>query len=100
MLLVLFSPASVLAEGTSGASSEDGTGIQVAGWAATVPYCVAKSTFAVFGGIVGGFAYIFSGGNAQTATAVWTTSIYGTYIIRPDHLRGREPVHFLGRADD
>jgi hypothetical protein len=98
-LIVIF-PRSVLADETSGSSGEEGTGIKVASWAATVPYCLAKGTFAALGGIVGGFAYLFSGGNVETAKAVWTTSILGTYIIRPEHLRGQEPVHFLGQADD
>ena len=97
--LTVASPDSLLAD-ASGVSAEEGTGIKVAGWAATVPYCLAKSTFAALGGIVGGFAYVLSGGNAETAKAVWTTSILGTYIIRPEHLRGEEPIHFLGRQDD
>ena len=97
---ITISPGWVLADGPSGSSGEDGTGIKITGWAATVPYCLAKSTFAILGGVVGGFAYLFSGGNADTAQAVWTTSIFGTYIIRPEHLRGQEPVHFLGQAND
>ena len=98
--LNVVSPLSVSADASSGSSAEEGTGIKVAGWAATVPYCLAKSTFAALGGIVGGFAYVLSGGNAETARAVWTTSILGTYIIRPEHLRGEERIHFLGRRDD
>src|SRR5690349_14549404 len=98
--LNVVSPVSVLADASSRSSAEEGTGIKVAGWAATVPYCLAKSTFAALGGIVGGFAYVLSGGNAETAKAVWTTSILGTYIIRPEHLRGEERIHFLGRRDD
>ena len=98
--LNVVSPVSLLADASSASSAEEGTGMKVAGWAATVPYCLAKSTFAALGGIVGGFAYVLSGGNPETAKAVWTTSILGTYIIRPEHLRGEEPIHFLGRRDD
>lgn len=96
--VIAVSPGSALADETS--SHDEGTGIKIASWAATVPYCLAKSTFAALGGIVGGFAFVFSGGNAETAKAVWTTSILGTYIIRPVHLRGQESVHFLGQADE
>jgi len=96
--VIAVSPGSVLADETS--SHDEGIGIKIASWAATVPYCLAKSTFAALGGIVGGFAFVFSGGNAETAKAVWTTSIFGTYIIRPVHLRGQESVHFLGQADE
>ena len=98
---ILAAPALTLAQDqTSGTDSSDGIGIQVASWALTVPYCLAKTAFAVGGGIVGGLGYVFSGGNLHTAQAIWTTSITGTYIIRPAHLRGEEPVRFLGHAGE
>jgi hypothetical protein len=85
---------------TSASEGSDGTGIQVASWALTVPYIIGKSAFALGGAIVGGLGYVFSGGSYETAKSVWTPSIYGTYILRPAHLRGEEPIHFLGKADD
>lgn len=99
--LTVISPGSTLAEDQlSGTESSDDTGIQVASWLLTVPYCAGKSAFAIAGGVVGGLGYAFSGGNSKTAQSIWTTSVYGTYIIRPAHLRGEEPVHFLGKAED
>ncbi len=100
MGLTMIPPGSVLAEdqASSTDSSED-TGIQVASWLLTVPYCAGKSAFAVAGSVVGGLGYAFSGGNSKTAETIWTTSVYGTYILRPAHLRGEEPIHFLGKAD-
>jgi hypothetical protein len=87
----------------SGAGS-DGTGIKIGAWAATVPYIIAKGAFAATGALVGGLGYLFSGLDDRTAKAVWTRSLYGTYIIRPAHLRGEEAVRFLGeepeRRDD
>jgi hypothetical protein len=65
----------------------------------TIPYVVCKAVFAISGGIVGGLAYAFSGGNEQVAKSIWTTSLYGTYIITPDHLQGNRPIRFLGVAD-
>jgi hypothetical protein len=44
-------------------------------------------------------AYAFSGGNETAAKSIWTTSMYGTYIITPDHLRGDKPIRFLGVAE-
>jgi hypothetical protein len=94
-------PRQALAEdSTSGYENSEGTGIQVASWALTVPYVIAKGAFALGGAVVGGLGYVFSGGNSDTAKTVWTRSIYGTYLIRPAHLRGEEPVHFLGQADE
>jgi hypothetical protein len=68
----------------------------VGAWALTVPYIIAKGVFAACGAVVGGLGYVFSGLDERTAKAVWTRSIYGTYIIRPAHLRGEEAVRFLG----
>jgi len=99
--LTVIPPGSALAEDqTSGANSSEGTGIQVASWLLTVPYCVGKSAFAVAGSVVGGLGYAFSGGNTETAQSIWTKSVYGTYVLRPPHLRGEEPIHFLGKAGD
>lgn len=99
--LILLPPVSALADDPSaGADSSEGTGIQVASWALTVPYAIGKGAFALGGAVVGSLGYVFSGGNFHTAKTVWTRSIYGTYLIRPAHLRGEQPVHFLGPADE
>ena len=74
-------------------------GMQVAAGASTLLYFPLKAAFAISGGIVGGLAYVFSGGNENAAKSIWTTSLYGTYIITPDHLQGNKPIRFLGVAD-
>ena len=74
-------------------------GMQVAAGASTLLYFPLKAAFAISGGIVGGLAYVFSGGNENAAKSIWTTSLYGTYIITPDHLQGNRPIRFLGVAD-
>jgi len=71
----------------------------VASWLLTVPYCAGKSAFAIAGSVVGSLGYAFSGGNAETAQSIWTKTVYGTYILRPAHLRGEEPIHFFGKAE-
>jgi len=101
MGLTVIPPGSALAEEqTSGTESSDSTGIQVASWLLTIPYCAGKGALAIVGSVVGGLGYAFSGGNTETAQAIWTKSVYGTYILRPPHLRGEEPIHFLGKAND
>ena len=75
-------------------------GLGVASFLATIPYGVTKIAFAAGGGIVGGLAYLFSGANTETAKDIWTTSMYGTYVITPDHLKGNRAVRFLGVAED
>src|SRR5262249_24752594 len=101
MGLTMMTPRLALAEEqTSSSNSSDGTGIQVASWLLTIPYCAGKAAFAIAGSVVRGLGYAFSGGNTDTAQTVWTRSEYGTYILRPAHLRGEEPIHFIGEADE
>ena len=101
MGLTMIPPASILADDqVSDTNSSDDTGMKVASWALTVPYCAAKAAFAIAGSVVGGLGYAFSGGDSRAAESVWTTSVYGTYILRPAHLRGEEPIHFLGTPED
>jgi hypothetical protein len=85
-------------DGANGSSH--GVGVKAASWALTVPYCLVKAVYAVTGGIVGGFTYALSGGNTDAAKAVWTSSIGGTYVIKPEHLKGQEPLQFVGKAED
>ena len=100
MGLTMIPPGSTLAEDQSSSTdSSNDTGIQVASWLLTVPYCAGKSAFAIAGSVVGSLGYAFSGGNSETAQSIWTKTVYGTYILRPAHLRGEEPIQFLGKAD-
>ena len=62
----------------------------------TLVYLPMKVVYAALGGIVGGFTYGLTGGNLETAQSVWGPSMYGTYVITPEHLKGNEPVRFYG----
>ena len=88
-------PSSESTEGGSASSA----GMQVASGFSTLLYLPLKLAFAIAGGIVGGLTYAFTGGNENAAKSVWTTSMYGTYFITPDHLEGNRPIRFLGIAD-
>lgn len=88
-------PASESTEGGNASSASMGA----AAGLSTLLYLPLKAAFAIGGGIVGGLAYAFSGGNENAAKSIWTTSLYGTYIITPDHLRGDKPIRFLGIAE-
>jgi hypothetical protein len=83
---------------TSGATPTE-FGIGAASVLLSIPYGAAKVTYAALGGIIGGFAYAFSGGDTEAAKAVWTPSLRGTYVLTPDHLKGDKPIQFLGKAD-
>jgi len=88
-------PSSESSEGGNASSA----GMQVAAGLSNFLYLPLKLAFAIGGGIVGGLTYAFSGGNEKAAMPVWETSLYGTYIITPDHLQGNRPIRFLGVAD-
>lgn len=75
-----------------------GAGMQVAALGATLVYAPFKIVLAIGGGIIGGLAYAFSGGSEQTAKGIWIPSMYGTYLITPEHLNGDRPVRFFGIA--
>ena len=89
------SPSSATTEGGTPSSA----GMQAAAAVSTILYFPFKAAFAIGGGIVGGLAYAFSGGNEQAAKSIWDTSLRGTYFISPDHLQGNRPIRFLGVAD-
>ncbi len=78
----------------SSPTNEAGLGIGSA--LLTVVYFPVKLAYAILGGIVGTFTYGLTGGDLDTAKAVWEPSFYGTYVITPDHLKGNEPVRFIG----
>ena len=84
---------------TSEGGSATSAGMQAASAVSTILYFPLKVAFAIGGGIVGGLAYAFSGGNEQAAKSIWDTSLRGTYLITPDHLQGDRPIRFLGVAD-
>lgn len=89
------SPSSQSTEGGTASSA----GMQAAAAVSTILYFPFKAAFAIGGGIVGGLAYAFSGGNEHAAKSIWDTSLRGTYVITPDHLEGNRPIRFLGVAD-
>lgn len=103
-LVLTFSFLTIVPQAWSQDASSEGGNASSAGMGAlaglsTLVYLPVKAAFAIGGGIVGGLAYAFSGGNEAAAKSIWTTSLYGTYILTPDHLRGDKPIRFLGVAD-
>ncbi len=95
VLIVVITYCSVLVPPAWSQSPPD---IQLTAAAATILYFPSKAAFALGGGIVGGLAYVLSGFCETTAKSIWIPSIYGTYIITPEHLSLDRPIHFLGVA--
>lgn len=63
---------------------------------ASVLYSPFKLTYAGLGLITGGLGFILSGGRPDVANNIIYPAIQGDYVITPSHLKGEEPVIFLG----
>lgn len=103
LVIVAFCTLTVVPAGLAEEKSNEETestamqyGLGVASVFTSLPYSIGKFLFATLGGIFGGFTYLFSAGNEKAAQAVWDTSMRGTYVISPRHLKGEEPVRFFG----
>lgn len=77
-----------------------GAGLGIASLLATIPYGAAKIGYALTGAVAGGLEYAWSGGMKQPAQDIWHSAMGGTYVLTPDHLRGRKPIKFLGDTSD
>ncbi len=63
-------------------------------------YMPAKITYALLGGLTGGLAFGLTGGDMDTAQAIWTASMGGTYAVTPGMLQGEQPIVFAGSPSD
>ena len=88
-------PASAEEQSTA---SPQGVGIQAASWLLTVPYGAVKSVYALSGGMVGGLAWVATGGKLESAKGVWVPSMTGDYIVQPENLTGEKRLQFVGQA--
>lgn len=72
-------------------------GLGVASVVATLGWGTVKTICALGGSLTAGLAYVFTGFNSRPARAVLQASLRGDYVITPKHLRGEEPLSFIGR---
>lgn len=63
---------------------------------ASILYSPFKLTYAGLGLITGGLGFVLSGGRPDVANNIIYPAIQGDYVITPRHLKGEEPVIFLG----
>ena len=98
-LLIALTGTPAIAADTSGTSPE-GAALQAASWVATIPYGAVKVAYALGGGIVGGLAWMVTGGNTAVAKAVWIPSMTGDYIVLPQNLTGEKSLLFMGGSSD
>jgi hypothetical protein len=63
---------------------------------ANLVYIPAKVTYAGLGLLTGGLGFILSAGRADVANNIIYPSIRGNYVVTPNHLKGSEPIYFVG----
>lgn len=93
-LMVLLHAGPAAAEG----SFIENAGIGLGTALVNVLYIPAKFTYATVGGLIGGFAWILSLGDTDTAMGVWEPTMGGSYVVTPSMLRGDDPIEFSGTA--
>jgi hypothetical protein len=100
-LLVLLVAQPMLTSEALAAKDDDesGTSQLIRGAASLIvgiPYTAIKLAFAGAGSVLGGVTYVITAGDEKAAQEVWDSTLRGTYIITPDHLKGERPVKFIG----
>ena len=77
-------------------SEEAGYGVGAA--LASVFYIPAKVTYAGLGLLTGGLGYVLSGGRSDVANNIIYPAVRGNYVVTPSHLKGTEPIYFVGAS--
>lgn len=64
---------------------------------ASILYSPLKVTYAGLGLLTGGIGWVLSAGNPYVANNIIYPAVTGNYVITPRHLKGEEPVIFIGQ---
>jgi hypothetical protein len=89
--LILGSGVTVRAED---AAREAGLSFCAAG--ANLVYFPAKLVVATLGLVAGGINGLLTLGDTRAAYGVWVPTASGTFVLRPSHLEGTQPIKFFG----
>ena len=95
LIVCAWTPAMAAEERGAGSKA----GLEVASWLLTAPYGAFKAAYALGGGIIGGIAWVVTGGSKDAANAIWVPAVTGDYIIRPENLTGERQLHFIGKGN-
>ena len=94
-LVVASVPTAALAE--QPAAEEGGVGAAAA--FGSLLYAPTKVAYAVGGTVVAGLAWLFSAGDNDVAVPILNRAVRGDYVLTPQHVRGEQPIAFIGRDD-
>jgi hypothetical protein len=95
-VLALVLQASPVRAESKGASA----GIGSAAVISSLVYGPVKMVYSLLGTVFGGIAWGLSGGDSEVMAAVISPAVRGDYVVTPSHLRGEQPLQFIGRRPD
>jgi hypothetical protein len=96
LVLLASSPARAEDEENGGRRA----GLGAASMLCTLIYGPVKLLYAGTGTLVSGLAWVLTGGDGDIARPIFVSSVYGDYLVMPDHLTGDRSLEFVGRDDD
>ena len=67
---------------------------------ANVFYMPTKVVYAGLGLLTGGLGYMLTAGRGDVANEIIYPAVKGTYVLTTDHLKGEQPVIFIGPGPD
>lgn len=94
MILVGSHPAAAKSDG---AATAENAGLGFGSAISSLLYGPVKIVYATLGTVIGGIAWGLSGGDSDVLNAVLLPAVRGDYVVTPSHLRGDEPLEFIGR---
>ena len=103
LVAVMSSPLYAQTADTSSQAAEpvgQEAGYGVGAALASVFYIPAKVTYAGLGLLTGGLGYLLTGGRADVANNIIYPAVRGNYVVTPSHLKGTEPIYFVGPGPD
>jgi hypothetical protein len=103
LVAVMSSPLSAQTADTGSQPAEpvgQEAGYGVGAALASIFYIPAKVTYAGLGLLTGGLGYLITGGRADVANNIIYPAVRGDYVVTPSHLKGTEPIYFVGPAPD
>ena len=65
----------------------------------SVVYCPVKTIYSVGGHLIGGTAYLLTGGNKETSRKIFDDAVKGDYFVLPSHLKGDKKLKFYGGSE-
>jgi len=96
-VVVASAPGAALAGG--GGTLKEG-GLGAAATVTSIIYGPTKILYALGGSLIGGMAWMVTGGDTEVAGTIVTRSVRGTYVITPESLTGKQSIEFVGRSPE